>query len=72
MPCSDPDCASFYTTPPYRFFWRLPSETITLAPTDGQAVDLVRGKIVCVEIIDRLPLRLVRELQTRCARCPLQ
>jgi hypothetical protein len=59
-PCGDHDCATFYTVPRPAGPWELGLETIALAPGPAQGIiniDLVDGRIVAVEVLDRDDVR---------------
>ena len=56
--CGDAFCATFYTTPPPAGGWGAGHENVVLDAQDGDIVlDVVHGKIVCVEILNRDQLR---------------
>jgi hypothetical protein len=56
--CGDLFCATFYTAPPPRGGWGPGHENVFLDAADGDIIlDVLHGKIVCVEVLHRDELR---------------
>lgn len=56
--CSEISCATIYTSPPPKGAWGKEHENIMLDPSKGMIIlDILRGKIVCIEILDRKEFR---------------
>jgi hypothetical protein len=63
--CDSKTCATFYTVPKPEGAWGAGHENIVLDVEEGLMVlDTLDGKIVCVEILDRVEIRekLLRQL----------
>ena len=56
--CGDDFCATLYTAPKPKGAYEPDHETLSLDPSSGELIlDLVRRKIVCIEILFRDDLR---------------
>lgn len=56
--CDSKTCATFYTVPKPKGAWGAGHENIVLDVEEGLTVlDTLDGKIVCVEILDRVDIR---------------
>jgi hypothetical protein len=63
--CGDSFCATIYTAPPPEGAWGPGHESMSVEPADGVLVlDLVHGKISCIEVLYRDDVR--DELLARC------
>ena len=56
--CGETSCATFYTVPKPKGAWGAGHENMILDASEGLLVlDVVNGKIVCVEVLDRDDVR---------------
>ena len=55
--CGDDFCATFYTEPPPEGAFGPRHRTISFEVTDAVILDVVEGRIVCVEVLDRPNVR---------------
>ena len=69
--CGEPDCATFYTAPRSLGAWGGSHQNLVL-PVQGWdlILDLLEGRIVCIEILDRPDLKLLLDTAFRPCKPP--